>query len=204
MLDRIRFDIHRLPRGGPWIHAQNGVTRDGGVTTFASLHQRVDVSIRARSRRSGRPVEFAIEIGMRKFQSAPAPVGAGDAFVDNTQGTGPLFQSAPAPVGAGDLDGWAYQRADAVSIRARSRRSGRRSITQLDDGTYRFQSAPAPVGAGDLGSLTLKGALLYVSIRARSRRSGRRGRITSASPARSTFQSAPAPVGAGDWYSPRH
>ena len=150
VLDRIRFDIHRLPRGGPWIHAQNGVTRAGGVTTFASLRQRVDVSIRARSRRSGRRAAEAVQGRIRHVSIRARSRRSG--------------RPAIRDISVHGLN---------VSIRARSRRSGRHPegprAMQLQVVSIRARSRRS-------GRLVGEGAGIWrinVSIRARSRRSGR-------------------------------
>ncbi len=223
------------PRPLPWERA----------TAMRVLSARsINVSIRARSRGSGRRGRGDGSIAEHRFQSAPAPVGAGDLPCPARCMVSALFQSAPAPVGAGDATTrrpracggcfnprpLPWERATRppapvadlipVSIRARSRGSGRPPWRACGPVPTSFQSAPAPVGAGDATTvcrmtcstrfnprpLPWERATVVVepsrvghavSIRARSRGSGRRLYPFSLR-LQIVFQSAPAPVGAGD------
>ena len=56
-----------------------------------------DVSIRARSRRSGRPADPAILQIAHAFQSAPAPVGAGDWTTTMGAHSATSFNPRPLP-----------------------------------------------------------------------------------------------------------
>ena len=83
------------------------------------------------------------------FQSAPAPVGAGDVsaghFCHLTRG----FNPRPLPWERATAVKRVTMVRDSVSIRARSRGSGRPGHNNERLRLTQFQSAPAPVGAGD-------------------------------------------------------
>ena len=109
------------------------------------------VSIRARSRESGRRYGFRHAPDGGVFQSAPALVRAGDRHAPHRGGRLLRFQSAPALVRAGDTLGLRDGRPIiAVSIRARSRESGRPASASSSSWAWKFQSAPALVRAGDI------------------------------------------------------
>ncbi len=152
------------PRPLPWERA----------TFFgAKLRLTARVSIRARSRGSGRPPAVEVAPPHCLFQSAPAPVGAGDGSPKHDPDHHIGFNPRPLPWERATIVEAQLRRINRVSIRARSRGSGRPSVQGHEGAGVRFQSAPAPVGAGD-GWYAAQATVTW------------------------KFQSAPAPVGAGD------
>ncbi len=133
------------------------------------------VSIRAgshESRRHGHDVEIDIDV---QFQSAPAPMRAGDELALPT-----LTRSMEVSIRAGSHESRRHKAAEhafdslVVSIRAGSHESRRLRQGPIRTGSGQFQSAPAPMRAGD-SSRAQRDRRSVVSIRAGSHESRRRG-----------------------------
>src|SRR6185437_1746264 len=105
------------------------------------------------------------------FQSTPAPIGAGDALFLASDACAFQFQSTPAPIGAGDAPRPSPNRCHPC-FNPHPLRSERVTISKPElFGGEKFQSTPAPIGAGD-GRAHAPPAQRMVSIHTRSDRSG--------------------------------
>jgi len=88
--------------------------------------------------------------GAAKFQSTPAPIGAGDASVPAIVAMEWLFQSTPAPIGAGDADTVEpVRKITMFQSTPAPIGAGDAVLCDAGKGDYMFQSTPAPIGAGD-------------------------------------------------------
>ena len=172
-----RPDRHAAARVAHEVSIRARSRGSGRPAAVAGQRHTVDVSIRARSRGSGRPAPGVPRPMSSRFQSAPAPVGAGDSGPSGGgSGGGNRFNPRPLPWERATRAPRSRCGIGRVSIRARSRGSGRPCARRTTSSPSRFNPRPLPWE--------------------------RATRWPNATRAPAGFQSAPAPVGAGDTVSP--